>query len=150
MSSPNAPNGRGSSLDGTKTVIVVNDDLPAGLVANAAAVLALTLGRRIDGLIGPDLKDASGQVHAGITTVPLPVLRANDGVLRRIRDEAGGNGGALLIVDFTDAAQQTRTYDEYTRRLAGTAGDDLSYLGVALHGPAKVVNRFTGSLPLVR
>ena len=141
-----------SPLDGTKTVIVVNDDLPAGLVANAAAVLALTLtlGRRIDGIVGPDLKDASGQVHAGITTVPLPVLRASDSVLRRIRGEVGGDGGVLLVVDFTDAAQQTRTYDEYTRRLAGTAGDDLSYLGLALHGPAKIVNRFTGSLPLVR
>src|SRR5918992_2780684 len=40
-----------------RCVIVVDEDLPAGLAANAAAVLALTLGAREPELVGADFVD---------------------------------------------------------------------------------------------
>ena len=65
-----------------RCVIVVDEDLAPGLAANAAAVLALTLGATVDGLVGPDLVDADGDVHPGLFAAGLPVLgaRARDAV----------------------------------------------------------------------
>src|SRR3954470_19357397 len=42
----------------TRTVVVIDRDLPRGLAANAAAVLALTLGVHRPSLVGPDFDDA--------------------------------------------------------------------------------------------
>ena len=54
------------------------------------------------------------------------------------------------MVDVTDAAPTTTTYDAYTTKLACTEHDDLSYLGIALCGPKKSVNKLAGSLGLFR
>ena len=113
-------------------------------------MLSLTLGRRLGELIGPDLKDGSGQVHAGITTVPIPILVADQDTLRQIRDRAAQGDTGLFLVDFTDCAQRTTTYEDYSRLLESTLASDLDYLGLALHGPRKQVQRLTGSLRLLR
>jgi hypothetical protein len=135
----------------TKLAIVVDAALAPGLAANTAAVLALSLGRQIDSIIGPELADASGSRHAGITTVPIPILVADAETVRQIRSRAAAQAGdGMLVVDFTDCAQRTRTYDDYARLLEAAAEDDITYLGVALHGPRKLVQRLTGSLPLMR
>jgi hypothetical protein len=132
-----------------KCVLVIDETLPQGLAVNAAAVLALTLGRRIDSIVGPDLEDASGTWHVGITTIPIPILRAGGPQVRQIRLAAGECDG-LLVVDFTDAAQLTTTYDAYAESLVKVPTDQLRYFGVALYGPKKDVNSLTGSLPLMR
>ncbi|HEV8555485.1 MAG TPA: DUF2000 domain-containing protein [Actinophytocola sp.] len=134
-----------------KVAIVVDEALPPGLAANTAAVLTLTLGRRIEGVLGPDLKDADGSTHTGITTVPIPILTASAATVKQIRNTAASDDNSeLLVVDFTDCAQRTKTYDDYARLLEAAGDDDLGYLGVALYGPRKPVQRLTGSLPLLR
>jgi hypothetical protein len=57
--------------------MVIDGDLPRGLAVNAAGVLAVTLGRRIEGIVGPDVSDAFGEPHAGLVNVPIPVLAAD-------------------------------------------------------------------------
>lgn len=132
-----------------KSVIVVDEALPIGLMVNTASVLALTLGHRVEGLIGPDLKDGSGDTHVGITTLPVPILKADSRKISFIRNEAASSD-AVLVVDFTDVAQSTKTYDDYAALLESRAADQLRYLGVALYGDKRVINRLTGSLPLLR
>ncbi|MGC7100992.1 DUF2000 domain-containing protein [Amycolatopsis lurida] len=111
-----------------KCAIVVSEELPAGLAANAAGVLSITLGHRISGLVGADVKDADGVVHPGIVRLPIPILN----------------------VPFSALAQSCKTYDEYIGKMAATATADLDIVGVGLHGPRKPVNRLVGSLPLLR
>lgn len=132
-----------------KCVIVMDQSLPVGLTANTAAILALTLGRRVDTIVGPDVADGSGAVHAGITTVPVPILKAESEAIKDIRLRGSKQEG-LLLVDFTDAAQTTKTYEDYTEKVSSVPSDELKYLGVALYGDKKVVDRLTGSLPLLR
>lgn len=91
-----------------KCVMVLDEGLPAGLLANTAGVLALTLGRRLDSIVGPDVVDGSGRSHTGITTIPIPILKAEGGVVRDIRLRAGEMAD-LMVVDVTDAAQTTKT-----------------------------------------
>ena len=133
-----------------KIAIVLDASLPSGLAANTAAVLTLTLGSRIDSLIGGDLKDADGSLHVGITTTPIPILTADSAIVKDIRNRAIREHDNLLVVDFTDCAQRTRTYDDYARLLEAATDKQLRYIGVALHGPRKAIQRLTGSLPLLR
>jgi len=135
----------------SKVAIVIDAGLPPGLAANTAAVLALSLGRQVESIIGPELKDGSGSAHAGITTVPIPILTADAATVKQIRSRAAAEADAgLLVVDFTDCAQRTRRYDDYAQLLEAATEADIAYLGVAMHGPRKLVQRLTGSLPLMK
>jgi hypothetical protein len=131
-----------------KVVVVVDAALPAGLAANTAAVLTLSIGRQVESIIGPDLKDGDGSTHAGITTIPIPILTAPAEKVKEIRNTAAKSD--LVVVDFTDCAQKTRTYDDYASLLEAATDSDIAYLGVVLYGSKKAVQRLTGSLPLLR
>lgn len=100
-------------------------------------------------MLGPDVVDGSGQTHAGITSIPIPILKAPGDELRSIKAQAD-SAHALFVVAFTDAAQTTATYVDYTAKIGATAVDELTYLGVGLYGDKKPVNRLTGKLPLLR
>ena len=129
----------------TKCVLVIDGDLPVGLQVNTAAVLSVSVGKLVAGLTGADLKDASGQAHAGITTVPIPALRSDATGIAALRTRATLVEG-VTVVDVTDVAQTSKTYDEYADRLGATPAEQLTYLGVALHGERRAVTRLTGSL----
>ena len=132
-----------------KCVMVVSEALPVGLAVNAAGVLAATLGRREESLVGADVVDGSGERHAGLVRIPIPVLKADEEAIRDVRSRASGIEG-LLVVDVTEMAQSSRTYEEYRDRMALAQGDELGYLGVALYGEKRAVNKLTGNLPLLR
>ena len=132
-----------------KCVMVIGTGLPVGLAVNAAAVLAVTLGSKIESIVGPDIADVSGGSHVGLVDIPIPVLNADSEALADIRSRAVTMEG-LLVVGFTDVARTSRTYEEYTEKMAASAPEKLEYLGVALHGDKKLVNKLTGSLPLFK
>ena len=134
-----------------KCVMVIDADLPTGLISNTAAVLALTLGKEIEGIIGPTVKDGSGHPHVGITTTPIPILKGDAKKMKELRstlyDEEFSD---LLVVDFSNAAQSTNSYEEYTDKISTFTEHDLEYLGIAIYGAKKKVNKLTGSLGLLR
>jgi hypothetical protein len=132
-----------------KCAIVVSEELPAGLAANAAGVLSITLGHRVDGLVGADVKDADGVAHPGIISIPIPILNAPRVKIATIVQTAAEDD-ELFFVSFSALAQSCKTYDEYIDKMAATATADLDIVGVGLHGPQKRVNRLVGSLPLLR
>lgn len=132
-----------------KCAIVVSEELPAGLAANAASVLSITLGHRVDGLVGADVKDADGVAHPGIIHMPIPILNAPRDKIATIV-QAAADDDELFFVSFSVLAQSCKTYDEYIDKMAATETADLDSVGVGLHGPHKRVNRLVGSLPLLR
>lgn len=132
-----------------KVVIVIDGDLPAGLAMNTVAALSLTVGRMVDGILGEDVKDLDGFVHTGITKVPVPILRGDAEGLKSIAAKAA-TVSTLFVVDFTDTAQSARSYDDYTAEMATIANADLRYVGIALAGGKRDVNKLVGSLPLYR
>jgi hypothetical protein len=128
--------------------LILAADLPAGLAANTAAVLGVSIGRRFP-IVGPDLPDAGGELHRGLTTVPLPTLKAAPERLAAIRAAAIAET-ALYVVDITQAAQTTTNYEDYAERLLAGEATAHVYLGMALCGPLKAVRRLSGNLPLYR
>jgi Protein of unknown function (DUF2000) len=131
-----------------RCVVVLDEGLPRGLAANAAAVLAVTLGARVNGLVGADYADADGHPHAGLIPFGLPVLRAPAARLRELRARASGDG--VGVIDFPAAGQRTVDYDEFTRTVGSTPSASIEYAGVALYGERRAVARLTGSLGLLR
>ncbi|GAA0935641.1 DUF2000 domain-containing protein [Nonomuraea longicatena] len=133
----------------TKLVMVLRDDLPRGLAVNAAAVLALSLGGRLDGWLGADGKDASGGVHAGLNTHPVPVVTATGRELRELRERAADRS-ELRVVAFNEVARRSRDYDDYLAALEATPGEEIGYVGALVFGPRGPVTKLTKRFPLMR
>ncbi len=134
-----------------KCVMIINQELPLGLIANTAAVLAVSIGRKIDDIVGEDVLDQDGHVHRGITQVPIPLLKGSSDLIRSIRGKLLNMSlDNLYFVDFCDVAQQSRHYDEFKARLSQTPADQLNYLGIAIYGPPREVNSLTGNIGLLR
>ena len=131
-----------------RCVIVVDESLPPGLAANAAAVLALSVGAQFPQLPGRDFVDADGAAHSGLIPMGLPVLSAPAERLSALRAAALDMG--LDVVDFPTSGQQTTDYEAFAAAVAQTSTAALIFLGVALCGPSKPVRKLTGGFPLLR
>lgn len=134
-----------------KCIMLLDESLPVGLIANTAAILGITIGRERPDVVGADVTDAGGYQHLGITKVPIPILKGNRETLRILhRRLCSEEYTGLTVVGFTDLAQGCNSYDQFTEQLAERPEETLSYLGIAICGDKKKINRLTGSLPLLR
>ncbi|PNQ52868.1 DUF2000 domain-containing protein, partial [Vibrio agarivorans] len=133
-----------------KVVLVIDENLPTGVIANTAAVLGVSLGKLKPELVGNNLLDEVGSIHSGITTVPLPILKGNTGLLRTLREKLKEFEPELTVVDLIGATRTTKSYEDYTLVLSKTPISELEYQGIALAGDKKIINKFTGNLGLLR
>lgn len=132
----------------SKCVFVIDKALPKGLAANTAAVLATAITIKVKNLVGWDVTDGGGCCHPAITQVAIPVLAASLEELTSLHAAARENAD-LLVAGFTDVAQRSRTYDEYTARMAGMESASMRFLGVALFGDRKEISDVTQHLKLL-
>lgn len=135
-----------------KLVMVINRDLPLGLVANTVAVLGISLSKIYqEDIVGGDIVDADGNLHLGITAQTIPILSASREQVKEIRETMFEPAFAeVAAIDFSEAAQRCLNYDQYMRSLSQLSAEELFYLGVCMYGPKKKVSKLTGSLPLLR
>ena len=134
-----------------KCVLVIDEHLPLGLIANTAVILGITLGKHRPETVGETVYDAAGNAHPGIIEFPVPVLRGNAALLKNLREKLyTPDFAGLTAVDFSQLAQGCKTYDEFREKMAASPADALCYLGIAICGDKKTVNRLTGNLPLLR
>ncbi|MBR0374314.1 MAG: DUF2000 domain-containing protein [Mogibacterium sp.] len=137
--------------DKEKCVFVIDESLPVGMIANTAAILGLTIGEEVPSIIGPVIPDGAGRSHLGITIAPIPVLRGTRAILMDLREKLFDPEYAdVKVVDFSEPAMYSRSYAEYAEKLAEISGDAVRYLGLAMIGPKKKVNRLTGGIPLLK
>jgi hypothetical protein len=132
----------------TKIVIVVRDGLGPHVATNAAAVLGLSLGGRLPHLVGTDGKDASGGIHAGLNTHPVPVVTADAQQIADLHGRARARED-IVVVGFTEVARRARDYATYLEDLVTTSEPDLVYVAVALFGPRNRVAALTKRFSLL-
>ncbi|QIL91023.1 DUF2000 family protein [Microbulbifer sp. SH-1] len=133
-----------------KCVLIIDEDLPVGVVANTAAVLAVSIGKFCPDIVGRDLFDCAGDVRRGITTMALPTLKGSGELLRDMRGKLKEYEPDLVVIDLVGATRVTKSYEEYAEALAETPEEELQYQGIALYGDKRIVNKFSGNLPLLR
>ncbi len=132
-----------------KCAIVIAEHLPNGLAVNAASVLSVTLGAKVEGLVGGDVDDADGVTHPGVIHTPLPVLtHSADGIAQLLTTAAADD--ELFFATFSSLAQSCKTYDEYIQAMSTVPTSVIEVVGVALFGRKRKVNKLVGSLPLLR
>ncbi len=138
-------------LQNEKCVMVIDEHLPLGIMANTAAIMGITLGKKMPEVVGADVYDKSGNEHLGIIEFPVPILKGNAENIKTIREKLYAEEFPdLTVVDFSDLAQGCKTYDEFIEKMKDVPETDLNYLGVAICGSKKKVNKLTGSMPLLR
>lgn len=135
-----------------KLVMVIDKELPLGMIANTAAVLGISLSRMFpQDIVGPDVQDADGNMHIGITAQTIPVLGGSREQIKEIRDRLFDAAFAdVTTIDFSEVAQRSLEYDDYTGALSRLSSSDMYYLGVCLYGPKKKINKLTGNIALLR
>ena len=139
------------SVENEKCVVILAGQLPVGAAANTAAILGITMGMRLPDVVGSDVCDAAGGAHAGIIRFPVPVLKASPEKLAALRETLYMPEYAeVTAVDFSDLAQGCRTYEEFIEKMSLCPPQDLQYVGLALCGDKRKINRLTGNLPLLR
>lgn len=136
------------SLLPTRCVIVVDAALPPGRAANAAAVIALTIGARHPALVGSPLIDASGFEHPGLIPIGIAVLSAPQAELNALRLK--GFDAGCDVVDFPLQGQQTTDYQAFKDVVRDVSSDDLRYVGVALVGEKKPISKIVVKLGLLQ
>lgn len=134
-----------------KCVMIIDAELPIGIVANTSAILGITLGKHIPEQVGDDVIDASNLSHLGIITIPVTMLRGDKEILKDLRQRLyGSEFSDLVVVDFSDVAQGCNIYSEYVAKATTTSEQDHNYFGIAIYGNKKKVNKLTGFMPLLR
>ena len=138
-------------LQNEKCVMVIDESLPMGLIANTAAIMGITLGKEMPEVVGADVTDQSGNKHLGIIEFPVPILKGSPDTIKEIREKLyQPEFQEVSVVDFSDLAQGCKTYEEFIGKMAEVSESSLQYFGIALCGPKKKVNKLTGSMPLLR
>lgn len=138
-------------LQNEKCVMVIDENLPLGIIANTAVIMGITLGKKMPQVVGADVMDQSGSEHLGIIESPVPVLKGSTETIKEIREKLyQPDFQDLTVVDFSDLAQGCKTYDEFIEKMGHVPESRLQYFGLAICGAKKKVNKLTGSMPLLR
>ena len=138
-------------LQNEKCVMVIDENLPLGIIANTAAIMGITLGKKMPEVVGSDVVDKTGNEHLGIIEFPVPILKGNVDSIKAIREKLyEPDFSDLTVVDFSDLAQSCKTYDEFIGKMGTAAETDLNYFGITICGTEKKINKLTGSMGLLR
>ena len=65
--------------------MVIDEHLPLGIIANTAAIMGITLGKKMPEIVGTDVIDKTGNEHLGIIEFPVPVLKGNIESIKKLR-----------------------------------------------------------------
>lgn len=134
-----------------KCVMVIDESLPLGIIANTAAIMGITLGKKMPEVVGDDVTDQSGKEHLGIIEFPVPILRGSPEIIKQIREKLYlSDFQDLTVVDFSNLAQSCKNYDEFIEKMSHVPESNLQYFGIAICGSKKKVNKLTGSMPLLK
>ena len=134
-----------------KCVMIIDAELPLGVIANTSAILGVTLGKQVPEQVGPDVLDASPKALLGIISIPVSMLKGDQNSLKSLRERLYNEEfSELIAVDFSDVAQSCNVYNEYIAKAASVQEEKHNYLGIAIYGDKKKVNKLTGFLPLLR
>ena len=110
------------NVENEKCVIVVDENLPLGIIANTAAILGITMGMKMPDVVGNDVLDLEGNAHMGIIQFPVPILKGNTKILKKLRTRLfEPQFSELTVVDFSDLAQGCKTYNEFIGKMANTS-----------------------------
>lgn len=131
-----------------KCVILINSKLPKGQAANTCAVIGMSFGKLFPEVIGHDLFDQESNLHRGITSKPVPVLKTGNDILLLTYRRLCNEHPDIVTIPFSETAAKSRSYTEYEQRLSQTESKELTLYGLGIYGNADIVANYTSELKL--
>ncbi len=133
-----------------RIAVIVNPELPVGLLANTSSAVAIGLAAKFPMLAGEQLADIEGRAVDVSSKLPVPILQATAEQIHAILHKAMQAGGEGAIVPFPAFARAMHSFEDY-RQVFPARNLSLETLdGLGLAGPEKWVKSLTGSLKLLR
>ncbi len=134
-----------------RVAVIMTPDMPPGLAANTAGVIAVGLGAQCPTLADTTLADGDGLQFASVCNQPMPVLQADRATIRAVMLKAfARRPEGATIVPFPAFARSIHVFADYEKALGTKSLDDEEIDGLGLAGPAPWVKSLTGSLKLLR
>lgn len=130
-----------------KAAIIINPDVPTGLLANAVACITSGLFHNETDLVGEKI-EGKDVVYIPITKIPILILKPGTRSLLDIAKEV--QKANIKHIIFTREAQQTTDYTTYTESVVNKSLEEVNIVGIGVVGPEKTINSLTGNLPMLR
>ncbi len=130
----------------TKIAVVLRDDLPTWQKLNMTAFLVSGIAGTVEGVVGEEYLDASGNSYLPMFRQPVMGFSATAEALRAAYERAMRRGVRIAI--FTEELFATG-HDEANRAaVAAVASDELRLVGFALRTERNVADKITKGLAL--
>jgi hypothetical protein len=123
----------------TKIAIAVRADLEPWQKLNVTAFLASGIAASVDGITGKPYEDASGNTYLELFRQPVLVYAADAATLSQVHERALARGMAMAV--YTMDMFATGNDDDNRAVVRAVAAGELSFAGLALHGPRNAVDK---------
>ncbi|CAM3858740.1 DUF2000 domain-containing protein [Rahnella bruchi] len=133
-----------------RVAIILNPELPTGLLANTAGVIGIGLAANFPMLAGISLTDAQGVTTDSISKYPLPILQATPDHIKALMFKALDAAGERSVVPFPSFARTMHQFEQYEMTFPLRDLYDEVLDGVGLVGAEKWIKSLTGNLKLLR
>ncbi|EEQ01515.1 DUF2000 domain-containing protein [Yersinia rohdei] len=133
-----------------RIAIIVNPELPVGLIANTTGAVGIGLAAKFPQLAGITLSDSTGKEIDVSSTLPVPILQANAVQMREVLLKALASPHQRAIVPFPAFARSLHSFQDYEAAFPLRSLIDEQLDGLGLVGPEKWVRSLTGALKLLR
>ncbi|EIC84308.1 DUF2000 domain-containing protein [Serratia sp. M24T3] len=133
-----------------RIAVIVNPELPVGLLANTSSAVAIGLAAKFPMLAGEQLADIEGKAVDVSSKLPVPILQATAEQIQAILHKAMQAGGEVAIVPFPAFARAMHSFEDYRQAFPARNLSLETLDGLGLAGPEKWVKSLTGSLKLLR
>ncbi len=130
-----------------KAAIILDETLPAGLLANTAACIVTGLFHDEDDVLGPSV-DGADCVFIPITKIGIPILKRGSRTFLELLERAKKSGVKYML--FTKEAQTTTSYEAYMASVQQKNAADLTIVGLGVIGTPEQVKSVAGDCPLLR
>jgi hypothetical protein len=128
----------------TKTALAIRKDLLPWQMANVAAFLAGGMAGTHAHIMGEPYKDADGRLYAALIREPVFVFGATLEELRRTHQRALSR--ELVPAIYIEPMFHTANDADNRAAVVACPTDSLDFVGIAIHGPRKIIDKVTNGL----
>ena len=128
----------------TKTALAIRKDLLPWQMTNVAAFLAGGIAGTHAHIMGEPYKDADGRSYTALIREPVFVFGATLEELRRTHQRVLSR--ALVPAIYIEPMFHTTNDADNRAAVVACPADALDFVGIAVHGPRKIIDKVTNGL----
>lgn len=130
----------------TKIAVVLRDDLAVWQKLNVTAFLISGIAGTVEGLMGENYEDASGNIYLPMCIQPMLVFQASPDKIQNVYNRAMSRD--VLFSIFTEELFQTPNDIENRAAVKAVAQEDLNIVGMAFRDQKKTVDKVLKGIKL--